>query len=87
MVSLDKSYLEMRYKGSVYSAHLHADEFIDSSESEKDDGEEETGLLLNRLPSVGEEEEGEEEQNKYIKSNYQRRNHQLIRIQLDWEVR
>ena len=52
----------MRYKGSVYSAHLHADEFIDSSESEKDDGEEETGLLLNRLPSVGEEEEGEEEQ-------------------------
>lgn len=64
---LDKSYLEMRYKGSVYSAHLHADEFIDSSESEKDDGEEETGLLLNRLPSVGEEEEKEEQKQVYQK--------------------
>ena len=67
MVSLDKSYLEMRYKGSVYSAHLHADEFIDSSESEKDDGEEEIGLLLNRLPSVGEEEEEEEQKQVYQK--------------------
>ena len=57
----------MRYKGSVYSAHLHADEFIDSSESEKDDGEEEIGLLLNRLPNVGEEEEEEEQKQVYQK--------------------
>lgn len=61
MVTLDQSYLEMRYR-SVYSAHLHADDLAESSEeSDKEEvevEEGEKGLLLGKLPSLSEEDEG-----------------------------
>jgi len=60
MVSLDISYLEMRYK-SVYSAHLHADDLAESSESDKEEEEGEKGILLGKLPSLSEEDEGGEQ--------------------------
>lgn len=63
MVTLDKSFLELRYR-SVYSAHLH--ELSESSESD----EEEAALLLGRLPSLGEEEviiDEEKQQRRKIK--------------------
>mmetsp|Transcript_2104 Transcript_2104/g.4662 ORF Transcript_2104/g.4662 Transcript_2104/m.4662 type:complete len:607 (-) Transcript_2104:264-2084(-) len=57
LISLDESYLEMRYT-SVYSAHMHADDLAESSESDT----EIIGLLMERLPSVGEDEDEDEEQ-------------------------
>jgi len=60
VIALDKS-LE-HWQSSVYSAHLqYGDDFVDN-ESERD----EEGLLLGRLPSLGEEEEAAiDEQQQY----------------------
>ena len=62
MIALDKS-LE-HWQASVYSAHLQfGDDFVDN-ESDTD----EEGLLLGRLPSLGEEgEEAIDEQQQYQK--------------------
>ncbi|KAL7539182.1 hypothetical protein ACHAXR_011425 [Thalassiosira sp. AJA248-18] len=61
MVSLDKSYLEMRYR-SVYSAHLH--DLSEESSSTSGDEEESAGLLLGELPRLDEEELTDEQQKK-----------------------
>lgn len=64
----------MRYKGSVYSAYRHDDgDLAESSASDTDD--EETGLLLGRLPSLNEEED-EDDAQKPGKRGQQKRQYQ-----------